>query len=422
MDIKKKIQILTQNDYIFTLINKVSTIILGLFTSAFINRYAGPALKGEYTILLNYVNIFAVIANLGIYQAYPYYKRKKTPNVLKKFVNIFYYQFFLYLLVFIVALFTIKNSLVITILFILPFSVLTNQLNFTMMVEYIYYRNKVNIILSIIKLILSFLLFFVCPRNIIFLVINLFLYDFILLIFYLVKLKIRISLKYFDKNFIISIVRFGIIPMITSLLINLNYKLDVLMLDKYVDNDFVGYYAVGVTLAELAWLIPDTFKDVLFAKTSNSDSIDQIVKCLKISFYAILLVILGVISLGKIFIVVMYGKEFIKSYGVTVLLFLGVPAMAWFKIISTLYLAQGKRYFYLISLLISVVLNFVANLIMIPKLSIYGAALASIISYTICGGIFLFDFIRIYKIKIKDVFLINKNDIKVLTNIVKRKK
>ena len=144
MDIKKKIQILIQNDYIFTLINKVSTIILGLFTSAFINRYAGPALKGEYTILLNYVNIFAVIANLGIYQAYPYYKRKKTPNVLKKFVNIFYYQFFLYLLVFIVALFTIKNSLVITILFILPFSVLTNQLNFTMMVEYIYYRNKVN--------------------------------------------------------------------------------------------------------------------------------------------------------------------------------------------------------------------------------------------------------------------------------------
>ena len=260
MDIKKKIQILTQNDYIFTLINKVSTIILGLFTSAFINRYAGPALKGEYTILLNYVNIFAVIANLGIYQAYPYYKRKKTPNVLKKFVNIFYYQFFLYLLVFIVALFTIKNSLVITILFILPFSVLTNQLNFTMMVEYIYYRNKVNIILSIIKLILSFLLFFVCPRNIIFLVINLFLYDFILLIFYLVKLKIRISLKYFDKNFIISIVRFGIIPMITSLLINLNYKLDVLMLDKYVDNDFVGYYAVGVTLQNLLGLFQTLLK------------------------------------------------------------------------------------------------------------------------------------------------------------------
>lgn len=422
MNIKEKIQALTKNDYIFTLINKVSTIILGLFTSAFINRYAGPALKGEYTVLLNYVNIVAVIANLGIYQAYPYYKRKKIPNVLEKFVNVFYYQFFIYLLIFIIALFVTKNSLIITILFILPFSVLTNQLNFIMMVEYIYYRNKVNIILAIIKLALSLFLFFVCSRNLIFLVINLFLYDFILLIFYLVKLKIKISIKYFDKSFIISIVKFGIIPMITSLLINLNYKLDVLMLDKYVDNTFVGYYAVGVALAELAWLIPDTFKDVLFAKTSNSDSIDQIVKCLKISFYAILIVIIGVISFGRIFIVVMYGKEFIKSYGVTVVLFLGVPAMAWFKIISTLYLAQGKRYFYLISLLVSVVLNFIANIIMIPKLSIYGAALASIVSYTICGGMFLLDFIRIYKIKIKDIFLISKNDIKVLKNIVKGKK
>lgn len=410
-----------KNEYFFTFINKISTIVLGLLTTAFINRYAGAALKGEYVVLLNILNIVSVVANLGMYQAYPYYKRKGEADTLKRFVNIFYYQFILYSIVFLIVALLSKSNLTTLIFFMLPFAVLTNQINFIMMVENINYKNSINIIVTFIKFIVAVFTYVFLPKMLIVLVLNLLLYDVLIIVFYLIKLKVGLSLKYISVKFTIAIIKFGFIAMITSLLVNLNYKLDVLMLNNYVSSSLVGIYSVGVTLAEFGWLIPDTFKEVLFSKTAKSDSIQSIIYCLKISFYSIIAAIVLVVSIGKIFIKIMYGNEFLNSYLVTVILFLGIPAMAWFKIISTLYLAQGKRYFYLLTLLASVIANALANLILIPKFSIYGAAMASVISYTVCGGVFLVDFCSEYKINIIEIFKITKKNVTDLKKMIKIK-
>lgn len=410
-----------KNEYFFTFINKISTIVLGLLTTAFINRYAGAALKGEYVVLLNILNIVSVVANLGMYQAYPYYKRKGEADTLKRFVNIFYYQFILYSIVFLIVALLSKSNLTTLIFFMLPFAVLTNQINFIMMVENINYKNSINIIVTFIKFIVAVFTYVFLPKMLIVLVLNLLLYDVLIIVFYLIKLKVGFSLKYISVKFTIAIIKFGFIAMITSLLVNLNYKLDVLMLNNYVSSSLVGIYSVGVTLSEFGWLIPDTFKEVLFSKTAKSDSIQSIIYCLKISFYSIIAAIVLVVSIGKIFIKIMYGNEFLNSYLVTVILFLGIPAMAWFKIISTLYLAQGKRYFYLLTLLASVIANALANLILIPKFSIYGAAMASVISYTVCGGVFLVDFCSEYKINIIEIFKITKKNVTDLKKMIKIK-
>ena len=410
-----------KNEYFFTFINKISTIVLGLLTTAFINRYAGAALKGEYVVLLNILNIVSVVANLGMYQAYPYYKREGEADTLKRFVNIFYYQFILYSIVFLIVALLSKSNLTTLIFFMLPFAVLTNQINFIMMVENINYKNSINIIVTFIKFIVAVFTYVFLPKMLIVLVLNLLLYDVLIIVFYLIKLKVGFSLKYISVKFTIAIIKFGFIAMITSLLVNLNYKLDVLMLNNYVSSSLVGIYSVGVTLAEFGWLIPDTFKEVLFSKTAKSDSIQSIIYCLKISFYSIIAAIVLVVSIGKIFIKIMYGNEFLNSYLVTVILFLGIPAMAWFKIISTLYLAQGKRYFYLLTLLASVIANALANLILIPKFSIYGAAMASVISYTVCGGVFLVDFCSEYKINIIEIFKITKKNVTDLKKMIKIK-
>lgn len=409
-----------KNEYLFTLVNKVITILLGVLTSAFINRYAGASIKGEYAVFLNYLNIISVIANLGMYQAYPYYKRKGEKDILNKFVNIFYYQFIIYLLIFIIGILFIDNGFINRILFMLPVAVLVNQLNFIVMVENINYKNYINIISNFVKFALAAIAFFFLQRKISVLVFNLFLVDIVLLVSYICKLKVKLSVKYINYSFIISIIKFGAIAMITSLLVNMNYKLDVLMLDHYVNTNLVGIYSVGVTLAEFGWLIPDTFKDVLFSKTARSDSTKSIINCLKISFYAIFVAIILVVLFGKLFIKIMYGVEFLDSYFVTTILFMGIPAMAWFKIISTLYLAKGKRYFYLITLLLSVIANILANVVLIPRFSIYGASLASVISYTVCGGIFLADFCRKYKIRLVDIFIINKEDVGRLRKLIRK--
>lgn len=395
-----------KNDYIFTFINKFSNIIFGIITSIFITRYSGAVLKGEYAIITNTLSIYALFANLGIYQAYPKYKRCNCDNILNKFVNLFYMQFILLLIIgFICSLFKFESL----VFMLLPLVVLSNQLNFVVMVEDVFYKNKINILSNIVKLLYAIFIYFFCERNILLLVGSLVIVDIFLDIIYIFRLKVKLDITCLKLDFVYEIVKYSFIPMLSSLLMTLNYKFDILMLDIFGINTFnIGQYSLAVTLAGYGWLVPDIFKEVLFSKTVINDSSKEVTLCLKISNLACIIMIFGVLILGYPIIIIMYGKEFSISYLVTLILFIGIPAMSWFKIISTLYLAQGRRMFYFYVLLLSTIFNVGLNILLIPNSGIYGAALASVFSYTLCGSFFLFNYSRNYRLKIVDLFKFDK--------------
>lgn len=51
----------------------------------------------------------------------------------------------------------------------------------------------------------------------------------------------------------------------------------------------------------------------------------------------------------------------------------------------------------------SAIANIVANFFVIPKYNENGAAIASVLSYTICGLLFLLDYLRMNKIGSKNI-------------------
>lgn len=399
-----------KNDYIFTFLNKIITISLGVVSSILITRYAGATLNGEYAIITNTLNIYALFANLGIYQAYPKYKRSQYPDILKKIVNLFYLQF---LVLSLISLVFILSNIQVFVFFLLPLVVLSNQLNFIVMVEDVYYKNKMNIISSVLKLLYSIFIFLFCKRSIFFLLGTLVIVEIFLDFVYLFKLKIKIDFTCLSFDFIFDLLKYSIIPMFSSLLMMLNYRFDIIMLDLLnIDKFMIGQYSLAVTLAGYAWLVPDIFKEVLFSRTAKSDSFEEINFCLKLSNLACFIMILCIAIFGYYAILLLFGSEFTYSYPVTMILFLGVPSMAWFKIISTLYLAQGKRMFYFYTLLVSVIVNVGLNYIFIPIYSIYGAAISSVFSYSICGGVFLLNYCKNYNVPFANLFVFNRNIIK----------
>jgi O-antigen/teichoic acid export membrane protein len=205
-------------------------------------------------------------------------------------------------------------------------------------------------------------------------------------------------------------IKFGILPMLNFLMITLNYTIDTVILKLFVDYRHIGYYSVGIGLVGSAWVIPDAFKEVLFGKTAKSDSIEDILLSIKITFYFSLAMILLVILLGKYVIVFLYGKEFLPAYIVTNVIFVGTLSMIFYKLIYTLFIAQGKSKVSFIILLISVLLNVVLNFSLDRLLGIIGAALASVGSYSLCGFLFLYVFILDHKISLKNVFLFNDSE------------
>ena len=210
--------------------------------------------------------------------------------------------------------------------------------------------------------------------------------------------------------------------MLTKLLIELNYRIDVLMLKVFVPYVEIGLYSVGSKLAQYIWLIPDAFKEVIYARTARDDSINEIKFVLKINIVITILMIIFIFLFGKIIIYILFGTEYIAAYPVTCIIFLGIPSMVLYKIISPLYMANGKQKKCFLILLISVIANVITNFIFIPVCGKFGAAISTVFSYSICGLIFYISFIKDYHLRWYDGLIFNKKDFNKIKSYLRKEK
>ena len=414
---------LSKNEYVFSLVTKLITVFISLLNTVIINRYLGSSLKGEYAYYINIVTILSLILNFGIGYCYSFFKRNDIKYIKTKFISLIFAQFIMYVMLFFMFSTFITNVEVRTSILIAIFVTLDLQILSICMIENINQRNKINLLTTLIYTFGLGMIFISSSRKldyILYAYASKYIVDtFILIISF--KLYKNFNIKLLSAKLIRNIFKVSFMSMAMTLLITFNYNIDIIILKSFTNNQQIGIYSVGVALASMLWIIPDAFKDVLFSKTSKNDSINEIVLSIKINLYICVLVIIGFTFLGKIFIYVMYGSEFISAFKVSLILFLGVIPMIFYKLLHPLYIAKGKQNIVVIILFISVVFNVILNFITIPIWGIVGAAISSVVSYTVCGIIFLLLFIKEYNIKIKQLILIDKTEINIMKLILKSK-
>ncbi|GIP16506.1 flippase [Paenibacillus montaniterrae] len=413
---------LLKNDYISTIISRIILIASGLISSVIINRYLGPELKGEYTFILNAVSIISLVLNLGIGQSYSYFSRNYGSSVKQVFVNIFYIQFILYFLFYSCFSFIIpdySSHLIVSLSILTQFN---TQIGFMALVSNIKQKNKIMVSSTLIYNMLLLLMIIATSSNnlevvIIIHAIKLFVETTAII----VKMKLYPTLMKINLSLIKVVLKYSFLPLLTTLLITLNYKLDVIILKLFVENRDIGIYSVGATLAGMLWIIPDAFKEVLFNRTAKNDSIKEILISIKFNVYLAVVVIIFFLVIGKDFIVIMYGNEYKDAFLVSALMLIGCVPMILYKIINTLFVSIGKQKFAFITLFTSVCLNTIINFLLIPNYGILGAAYSSIISYSLCGSLFLWYFQKLYSLKLKDMLFVTKSEINtVLKRILRR--
>ena len=312
------------------------------------------------------------------------------------------------------------DVLYISALFLVPVQVLTAQFGMVALIEFINFKQKLQLFVTFLNLLLTTLIYMFAPKHVVFIMGMLFIKDILFIVVYLFKIKYVPHPFRVEKFFLGMIFRFGFVAVISAFLLTLNYKADVIMLKFFVPDAEIGLYSVGVALAEYVWLIPDAFKEVLFARTAKDDAIDEIMASIRINLLVTAVIILGLVLLGRPFIGLMYGSAFLDSYLVTCVIMCGVPAMVLYKMTTSLYVANGKQLFYLGTLAIAASSNIILNLIFIPIWGKVGAAVASAISYNLCGLIFFFRFLHDYNIKWYETFKLRKSDIKLIVGKIKK--
>jgi O-antigen/teichoic acid export membrane protein len=412
---------LIKNVYIFSVFSKINVIFFTIIGSIVISRYLGPSLRGEYSYSINYISIISLILSFSLTKAIPYFQRKYGESVYQEFINLSYIQTLFFLVVSAAAALIFNDNVLTLILFFSVFSQFYNQISYIAIIKNINFKNLITVIDTFIYTILLIVLVFISP------------FDKLLLVYFMYFFKIIIGMTaylYYYKIYprkvklnlkrIIEMYKFSFFPMISALLITFNYKIDIIILKQFETFYNIGLYSLAVTIASMLWIIPDAFKDVLFNKTSKNDSISSIVFSIKFNLYLSIFAIFGFILLGSQFVSILYGSEFIDSTKIIIMLLIGSVPMIFFKMINTLYIAKGKQLLATLVLFISVVLNIILNYQLIPKYSIEGAAIASVISYSVCGTVFLYTFCKDYSLKISDLILLNKQDFTRFKKIFRR--
>ena len=422
MRIRSLVKRLTDNDYVFTIFTKIMAVLIGLIASSYSNRFLGPELKGQLGRISSMLSIVAVTANFGLYQPYPYYKRLGEPDVLDKFLRIFLLQFIAYSVIGVFGAVALQSFELTAVCLLAPIQVLANQLSFMIMVEDVKFKNVIFFTARITNTVITILAFYTMDRTILVALALIVVGDLITIVFALLRMRRMPNPLRANLRFAAKIVPFGLISMLTTLMLTLNYRVDTLMMGYMfaVSDTEIGYYTLGVSLSEYGWLIPDAFREVLFSRTAKDDAIGEVTMSMKVNLYLTLLMIAGILVLGRPVIYLLAGAPYLPAYPVTVMLIAGIIPMSYFKIIGTLLLAQGKKMVYLGMLTGSVVVNILCNLVTIPLWGKMGAALSSVVSYTVAGGLFLIYYLRTYQVPLRDVFLFRQEELDRLAGMIRR--
>ena len=422
MRIRSLARKITGNDYVFTILTKIFAVVIGLVASSYSNRFLGPELKGQLGRISSMISIVAVTANFGLYQPYPYYKRLNEPDVLNKFLRIFLLQFLAYTALGVAGALVLDSFALTAVCLIAPIQVLANQLSFMIMVEDVKFKNVIFFTARITNTVITILAFYTMERTIMVSLALIVVGDLITVVMALMRMRRLPNPLRADLRFAARIVPFGFVSMLTTLMLTLNYRVDTLMMGYIfsIPDAEIGFYTLGVSLSEYGWLIPDAFREVLFSRTAKDDAIGEVTMSMKVNLYLTLAMIAGILLLGRPVIALLAGAEYLPAYPVTVLLMAGIIPMSYFKIIGTLLLAQGKKMVYLGMLTGSVVVNILCNLVTIPLWGKMGAALSSVVSYTVAGGMFLLYYLRTYRVPLRDVFLFRREELDRLAGMVGR--
>ena len=416
-----KIRKIISNDYSLSLAAKILTAILGIVSSAFSTRYLGVQYKGDYGYITHTANIIVLVLNLGIYQSYSYNYKKYGSSIIREYSNICFFQFVVLIIIMIISIFTVDDPLFRMIVLLVPFSILKLQYGNIVLIERFRLSLFLSVFNSVFNAVCYTILFLWSTPNILYVVELTVVADVITIIIYISQLKVFPNIFRVNFSFLKNVLKFGFIPMLSAFLATINYSIDIIFLKRIGIQEELSYYTLAATIINYVWLLPDAFKSVLFSKSGKKFDKENIEFSSQISCFFIFCCLIGFAAFGKWFINLMYGKEFIKSYGVTLLLIIGAFSMSLYKILGIVLVSQGKRYAHFFSLLISAIANVVLNTILIPQLGMYGAGIASVCSYTLCGGILLFYFCKLYSMKPKCLIFLSKANIYKIIGLIKHR-
>ena len=411
------------NDYVFSVLTKLFSVVVGVFHAAFLARFLGPELKGLSASITSIVSVGCIVVTCGIHQAFPYYRKKdSSQNFLNKFCStVLIVYSVLFILAGIISILIPAGIVIKVSILLIPLFGYETIINYVFLIEYPKKRNLTNLIASFTETIVLLLFWILLQPNNFLMIIGISIAIIIRAIGSTIFVRFSFVCKELNFRYLWKLLKFGWIPMIALLLTMLNSRLDIIMLNgfTFITAYQVGIYSTGVGLAEKALFIPDAIREILLGKLVSGKEKDEVAKACRLGVFISTLITVFILFFGKPVISIVFGNEYLTAYSITVVCTLGTVFMVFIKMISQYNIVHKKQLTNMFLLAGAVVLNILLNLWLVPICGVLGTAIASLISHFICGMSFALFFSIKTKTRILDLIIIRKDDLRIINNLFK---
>jgi len=164
----------------------------------------------------------------------------------------------------------------------------------------------------------------------------------------------------------------------------LNYRLDVFVVNYYLSTKEVGLYSLGVLLSEVIWQVPNAAAAATLSRTArNVEKGSPEFTCLVCRQVLLLSCVTAVVLavLSTLLVPVVFGARFRPSVPVIWWILPGTVAFAVGKIMSADLLGRGWPQYSASFAVVTLFLTTALDFLLVPRMGINGAAIASSIAY-----------------------------------------
>jgi len=171
--------------------------------------------------------------------------------------------------------------------------------------------------------------------------------------------------------------------------ITLNYKVSIVVMERFSNVAEIGVFALGVSVAQLTWALPQAITTALFSHSATAPDEDvfsgKVQRLFRVNLLMALLLVAGLGLVAPVLVPWIYGEEFRPSVRVLWYLLPGVFCLLGLKILNMDLAGRGRPNASLWAMVPALVLNGLLAVLWVPRHGALGAAAASSVGYVLGG-------------------------------------
>lgn len=217
-----------------------------------------------------------------------------------------------------------------------------------------------------------------------------------------------------NLSFLKDALTFGAKSQVGLMLSRVDRRLDIFIINLFLNPTQVGFYAVAVAMAELPWYISNALATVLFPEVSGlkkESAYKFTSRICRNTLFIVFLFSTFIFLFGGLLMKTIFGAQFLQSVMPLRLLIPGIIILSVNKVLCAGFSGTGKPEYGTYTAIFSAVVTISLDFVLIPALGINGAAIASSIAYAVSATTGIVLFRKISGFPFREFLLVTRKDI-----------